>query len=63
MNTCSTYIRPPGGKALNVRHWKTLEDLRADLPQLLQDGGVVLMKASGTMGLQGLVKELTVAHE
>lgn len=51
------------GKALNVQHWETLDDLRTDLPQLLHDGDVVLMKASGTMGLQGLVKELTVANE
>lgn len=51
------------GRARHFRHWETLEDLRTDLPQLLQDGDVVLMKASGTMGLQGLVKELTVAHE
>lgn len=51
------------GKALNVQHWETLDDLRTDLLALLHDGDVVLMKASGTMGLQGLVKELTVANE
>lgn len=49
--------------AVNVRYWHSLDDLRIDLPNLLQSGDAVLMKASGTMGLQGLVKEMTAAQD
>lgn len=43
----------------NVRHWEDLAAMRSELLGLLQQNDVVLLKASGSMGLNELVKELS----
>lgn len=42
----------------HVRHWPDLSSLIEELPQHLRSQDIVLMKASGSTGLNGWVKEL-----
>lgn len=47
------------GRVSNLRHWESVETMRGEILDLLQENDTVLMKASLSMGLHDVVKELT----